>query len=174
MRNHNVMLIFSAAALLALFAGCASTSAPSDWLDDPELAGLDGFGAWVEVQLETKRLSGELIAVSADSLFFADSTIRVVAVQRIASARLVAYDAPALVAPVLLGTLSTASHGLLLVFTAPMWIIAGSISAGARTYDPIIDYPEKRLAEFRPYARFPQGLPKGLDRGRIRMKQLRR
>jgi hypothetical protein len=52
----------------------------------------------------------------------------------------------------------------------PMWLKGGPIVASNRSYEPIIDYPEKPLKEFAPFARFPQGLPPGLDRGMIRMK----
>jgi hypothetical protein len=50
-----------------------------------------------------------------------------------------------------------------------MWIIGGSIAATSRSFDPVVDYPSKPLIDFAPFARYPQGLPPGLDRGAIQM-----
>jgi hypothetical protein len=110
-----------------------------------------------------------LIAVTKDTVFAADSALRAVAWRDIASARLETYDASSLGAYAFFGTLSTVSNGWFLAFTMPMWIIGGSIAAVSRSYDPIIDYPGKPLTDFASFARYPQGLPPGLDRGAIQM-----
>jgi hypothetical protein len=49
-------------------------------------------------------------------------------------------------------------------------MIGGSIATGSRSFEPIIDYPKKDLSRFLPFARYPQGLPDGIDRSQIRMK----
>jgi hypothetical protein len=166
MRNHKFIFCL----LLAALAGCASVSAPPRWLDEPSRAGLDGYGGWIDLKLPTKRLAGELIAVETDTVFVADSALRAVAVKDITSAVLVNYDVSTLVPQVIVGLLSTASHGYYLIFTAPMWLLGGTMLASSRTYDPVIEYPDKKLSEFKPWARYPQGMPPGLDRGRVRMK----
>jgi hypothetical protein len=71
---------------------------------------------------------------------------------------------------VLLGTLSTISNGAFLLFTAPMWIIGGSIATGARSFEPIVDYPKRDWGHLAPFARYPQGMPRGIDRKQIKMK----
>jgi hypothetical protein len=132
---------------------------------------MDPYGAWVSIKTGYAQRGGELIAVTEDSVFAADTLLRAVASSDILSARLALYDiGDQMGVAVSLGTLSTISNGVFLIFTAPMWLIGGSIAAVNRSYDPIIDYPDKPLKEFAPFARYPQGLPPGLDRGMIRMK----
>lgn len=166
-----------AAALAA--NGCAVTKAPRGWLDKPEKSRANAYGAWVETTCnrgsgQIVSVSGELIAVSPDSVYIARD--RMVAVEResIERAKLVAYDASVggLVVFTVIGTLATASHGWALAFSAPIWIIAGSIAAGTRSRDPIQSYPAFSIDAFAPYARFPGGLPQTLDRRTIRAKTL--
>jgi len=98
-----------------------------------------------------------------------------IALSDVQSARLAAYNANAdrMGALVTLGTLSTISNGFYLVFTAPLWMIGGSVAAGRRSHEPILDYPEAKFQNFAPYARYPQGLPPGIDRRKIKMKKPR-
>jgi hypothetical protein len=66
------------------------------------------------------------------------------------------------------GTVSTLSHGLVLLLSAPVWLIttgtAGAIesSAGTVTYRAARgSLTAEAFAGLRKYARFPQGLPEG-------------
>lgn len=170
MQNHNLLSKILGIVLCFLLSNCATTNAPSDWLSDPEQVASDPFGGWIDVWSREGRVTGELIAVTEDTMFAAGPGLHAVALNDILSARLVIYDASSLGGFVLLGTLSTFSNGWFLILTAPLWLIGGSIAASRRSYDPIIDYPDKPLKQFAPFARYPQGLPSGLDRGRIRMK----
>jgi len=172
MRNHKLFLTI-AAIFCFLMISCATTNAPQQWLSEAEQVGSDGFGGWVDIRFPDGRISGELIAVTEDTLFFADSMLRAVAAKEIVSARVASYHASSLAGFVFLGTLSTVSNGFLLIFTAPMWLIGGSAAAGGRSYEPIVDYPESPLNDFRRFARFPQGLPPQLDRSVIAMKPLK-
>jgi hypothetical protein len=47
------------------------------------------------------------------------------------------------------------------IFSAPVWIVATSISAAGESRAAMIDYPEVQLGlrAFAIYARFPQGAP---------------
>jgi hypothetical protein len=142
-------------------------------MGSPEQERVAVHGAWVVLQTEAPhapQLRGELIAVSRDSLFMADTTFHAVAKANIRHARLLTYDAKAglMAGQVMFGTVLTVLNGWALIFTAPMWMIGGSIATGIRSFEPILDYPGcgwDRLASF---ARFPQGLPVMLDRSRIR------
>lgn len=153
-----------------LLTSCASTRAPSGWLPDADQARSSMFGGWVEIKSRQGQVWGELIAVAEDTVFVADTTLLAIAATDVLSARLVTYDESSLGGYVFLGTLSTLSNGLLLVLTAPMWLIAGSIAATSRSYDPIIDYPSKPLKQFVPFARYPQGLPPNMDRSTVKMR----
>jgi hypothetical protein len=151
--------------------GCASTNAPDRWLPEPENVPLDAYGSWMRVRSDSGQVLGELIAFAHDTVFVADSVLHAIPSGIIKTARLVKYDEAGLIgAAVPLGFLSTVSNGWYLVFTGPLWLIGGTIAAIARALDPIIDYPGEPLAAFRAYARFPQGLPTGIDRSSVRMK----
>jgi len=176
MRSHN-----RTCAILSLLSclvwGCAPTNAPRDWLASPEGTPRDVRGGWVKLQYTSAakakaQISGELIAISGDSLFIANDALQAIALSNIKSAQLEAYrsNSAGMGGLVFLGTLSTISNGLLLIFTAPVWIIGGSIATSARSFEPIIKYPKQEWSRFSPFARYPQGLPVGLARQQIKMR----
>ncbi|MBI1807349.1 MAG: hypothetical protein HYR76_09900 [Ignavibacteria bacterium] len=171
MQNHNILYSIATVMICAFLTSCASTRAPSGWLPDADQARSSMFGGWVEIKSRQGQIWGELIAVSDDTVFVADTTLRAITSTEILSARLVTYDGGGLMGlSVLLGTLSTISNGGFLILTAPMWLIGGSIAATSRSYDPIIDYPAKPLKQFVPFARYPQGLPPNIDRTTVKMR----
>ena len=172
MRNNNAGVMVAIFVACVCFADCASTRAPSGWLADPEDLPGDPFGGWITVEAADGRFSGELIAVTDDTLFVADSCLRAVPVSLIHTARLAAYNPRVweITVASTLGTLSTVSNGLLLVFTAPLWMIGGTIAGVSRSRQPLLDYPDNPIMLFAAYARFPQGLPPRLERNAIQMK----
>jgi hypothetical protein len=156
--------------LCFLITSCATTKVPSHWLSEPEQTASDGYGGWINIELRENRIAGELIAISEDTVFIADSAFHAVGSKDILSARLVAYNAPRMGGYVILGTISTISNGWWLIYTAPIWLIGGSIAATLCSFEPIIDYPERPLWVLIWFARYPQGLPPDLNRGMIMMK----
>jgi hypothetical protein len=167
-----------AAALLALCAtGCAALHSPPRWLEKPSNLQTDAHGGWIYVKTAERRtLEGELIALGPDSLYLAGDSFHALARIEIESARLEAYDSGAwlMFGWTFVGTMTTGFHGFYLLATAPMWLVGGSIATIWRSYDPIIEYPDSEWNDLRPYARFPQGLPPGIDRGEIVMKPEKR
>jgi hypothetical protein len=84
---------------------------------------------------EDRRLAGELIAASADSLWvMSEATVVVVPVTAVASGQLAGYDPESgqVGGAVALGAISTISNGAFLILTAPMWLIGGSIAANSQ------------------------------------------
>ena len=149
--------------LALLLAGCAANPAPRDFLPDAKGAGGSVRGGWIELQLYTDReVEGELLGVSADSVWLGEYAsplaFPLVDVRR---ATLTAYDpGSGMVAGLmLLGTLSTASNGMLAVFTAPMWLIGGSLAAAAQSRVPRYELDPDDWRDFVPFARFPAGMP---------------
>jgi hypothetical protein len=61
------------------------------------------------------------------------------------------------------GTLSTISHGIGLVLTAPIWLVVGGIATSAQSQVPIEKYPPKTWDHLTMFARFPMGLPADID-----------
>lgn len=161
--------------LIFLVLGCATTHAPRNWLQNPEDLQTDAFGAWITVKtVDNQELAGELIAISADSVFIAGKTLTGIAKDSIKSARLVAYKSKATGMAVFSVVMTLATpfiNGLYFVFTAPMWFFGGAIAASIRSYEPVLDYPGHDWEELALFARYPQGLPPGIERNKIKKKQ---
>jgi hypothetical protein len=170
MQNHDLIRWVLNVILCFLITSCATTKVPSHWLSEPEQSASDAYGGWINIESRENHMAGELIAMSEDTVFIADSAFHAVGSKDILSARLVSYNAPRMGGYVILGTISTILNGWFLIFSGPMWLIGGTIAASLRTFEPIIDYPERTLTDFRPFARYPQGLPPDLNRGMIVMK----
>ena len=179
MQNHKYLEIPIFLFLSAVLFGCATTNVPRNWSSEPNEMATSTFGGWINVECSNEHekeynIAGELIAVSDDSIFVADSLFHSIARKDITSARLVCYNSNSgsMAASVALGTISTISNGLFLIFTMPMWLIGGTIAGSAQSYVPIIDYPENNFKEFSKFSRFPQGLPRKIDRAKIKMKEI--
>jgi hypothetical protein len=167
------------AALLAACcaAGCASRLAPKDWLPLAVDAQSDAHGGWISLEVKgpsaTTVHQGELLAVSADSIFvLEDSTCFGVPTAQVAEATLMGYDSDKgkLGLWTFAGTLSTASHGWGLILSAPVWLITGITGTAVQSHAPQMKLRSSSWARARAYARFPQGLPDGLDRSSLRPK----
>lgn len=160
------------ASLAAALAGaaCAGSSAPEEWLPKPAEAQAAAYGGWIELTHEgsaqPRRTEGELIAVSADSVWVLSDTHGVVIpTSAVGKGKLTVYAAQTgtLRTWTVLGALSTLSNGGFLIFTAPMWIIGGSIATGGESRAAERKHPRLTWTELAPFARFPQGMPEGVE-----------
>lgn len=166
------------ALFLVPIAGCASNTAPAHFLPAPLQSQRESFGGWIELEVTDSgkrqhRVEGELLAVSATEVWvLGDSGGVVVLTGMVKAGQLTGYrsSAGAISGYSALGTLSTISNGVLLIFTAPMWIIGGSIAAGSESRQPVRKVPPLKWPQLREWARFPQGMPEGLDPGSLRPK----
>lgn len=172
--------------LTLLGAGCAVSTAPPGWLRPPTEPS-NGLGGWMALALRPEvgdqvgavtdwdfaarwNLEGELIAVSPESiLVLAGSSLRGVAWSQVRRAELFGYDSQAknLALWSTIGTLSTVSHGVGLIISAPLWILAGAASTARQGRGARILCPPGTDRDLAPFARFPQGLPPGIDRARV-------
>ena len=166
----------TSAALLAV--ACAGNPAPEGFLPSPAGAAHDVYGAWIEVTVSAGRrdsaIAGELIAARADTVWILRDSGPVVAVptSTVKKGRVARYrsDAGAVAGFTALGVVSTISNGFLLGITAPLWIITGIVASSNESYAPLRGVPPLAWADLAAYARFPQGLPPGIDLGEIRPK----
>lgn len=168
----------AAALAVALVAACASHTAPRGFLPDAEEAQTDAYGGWIDLQMRTadgvENVAGELIAVSADSVWVLNGTGGVVLpIAAIVGGQLVGWDSKSgnVGAYTALGTLSTISNGILLIFTAPMWVIGGSFAAASQSRHPIQRLLPADWMRWRPFARFPQGIPRGVAFRELHMRR---
>ena len=159
-------------------AACAGSSAPKEWLPKPVEAQATAYGGWIELTHQSSakpRLTeGELIAVSADSVWvLSDSQGVVIPTSAVGKGKLTVYAAQTgtLRAWTVLGALSTLSNGGFLIFTAPMWIIGGSIATGGESRAAERKHPPLTWTELAPFARFPQGMPEGVELTALRPKK---
>ena len=159
-------------------AGCAHNSAPQGWLPKPTEAQAVAYGGWIELtyaESEDRHTDGELIAVSAESVWvLSGNQGLVIPTATVKKGKLTAYAAQKgpLALWTVLGTLSTISNGWFLIFTAPMWIVGGSLSVGSESRAPERKSPQLSWEELAPYARFPQGMPEGIDLSTLKAKPL--
>lgn len=165
-----------AAALLGLlFVGtaCFRTTAPRGWLSTPDVAQREAYGGWIRVETAHGPLAeGELIAVTPETLYVLTiDSLTSVPAPVVTLATLTAYDSRPRVLETwtLLGSLSSISHGTLLILTLPTWVTAGSLSTASASKSPRVQSVDP--AVLRPFARFPQGIPPTLDRRAIRQKR---
>lgn len=164
-----------AAAVIAL-SGCATHAAPPQWLPDARTAASTGWGGWIRMTVRADSVDaivgGELIAAHDDTAFVMapGDSLRAIPHVMIRKAELVEYDPKqgTVSAYAFLGVLSTASHGVVLVLSAPAWMITGAVL----THVVVNEATTKSVVmkELRPHARFPQGIPPSLDRASLRPK----
>lgn len=169
--RRRLVAVLSAAAV---GSACATNSAPDGLLPTPEEARTSSYGGWVELGFQgeqgVERIDGELIAVSSDSIWILPPTRsspggenqgRTISADAVIDGQLTAWDARhgQVAGGVLAGVLSTISNGVLLVFTAPIWIIGGSIAASHQSKLPQTRLPPTRWEDLTPFTRFPQGIP---------------
>jgi len=151
-----------------LAAACATNTAPSDFLPSPQEAQTSAYGAWIELRLiGTSRqpiVEGELLAVTTDSVWvLCDSGAVVLPTSAVAKGKLTAWRSGtgAIAGGTGLGVLSTISNGLLLIVTAPLWIITGTAAGSSESYAPQRAVSPLAWMDLARFARFPQGMPPG-------------
>jgi len=159
--------------ILIIFLGCTTVKTPYNFLPLAEEKLTDTFGAWIiaEQKTETSKkifIKGELIAVTEDDIIILSFGPVIVPIDTIDAVTIALYKNNGLLIGswTLLGALSTLSHGLGLIITAPLWLVTGSITGIIDSGDGIIKVTEdieSFLKQMAIYARFPQGLPPDLD-----------
>ncbi len=153
--------------LLAL-AACASSPIPVDHVPTAQEVGSRATGSWIAVWDRRERLVvGELIAIDRGSFYLLPERRQLVTipVAEVDHARLEAYrsDSSGLAIWGGLGTASTLSHGGWLLISAPAWILTSIAAGSINRHHPFYDYPDHPAEELRAFARFPQGVPPGVD-----------
>ncbi|HKE90058.1 MAG TPA: hypothetical protein VKB45_06960 [Gemmatimonadales bacterium] len=166
-------------ATLLVTTACAYNPAPGGFLPGPSEAGQDGYGAWIEVGVPVAgrsdtTITGELIAASADTLWILPDSGRVAAVptRTVRNGQVARYrsEAGSVAGFTALGVVSTISNGAFLLLTAPAWLITGIVASSNESHAPLRHLPPRAWADLAADARFPQGLPPGIDLGEIRPK----
>src|SRR5262245_17441781 len=162
-------------ACVLLVAAACSPHPPAGSTPEPEQAVNEVCGGWVHCEdLEGKWLpdTGELLAVGADTLWlYSDSAggVRAMPLATIGRAEVYWYDRDTEIIGLwtTLGVISTLSHGVGLVFSAPVWLAFGLAAAGTDLAASRVQIDSPDFGRLRPYARFPAGWPPGLEWRRV-------
>jgi hypothetical protein len=168
-----------AAVALACGAACHASVAPKNWLSKPAQTQQEAWGAWIRAQYFAQarhdtapaQVQGELIATGPDSLHVLTATGLVsIPMKELNAATLSTYESHwgTVALWSAMGGLSTPSHGLFAILSLPLWLITGTVASSSASGGPIVQSTAPEL--LRPYARFPQGMPPGLDRSSLRIK----
>jgi hypothetical protein len=154
--------------LVALLGACIDNPDPRH--PSLERTERQGYGAFITITtLAGQEVSGELISVERSVirvLRFGAGTgaLTWVASTDVKAATVYQYESEGGFGGwALLGVLSTISHGFFLIISAPVWIISGAVAGGTESRHVVMEYPEHAWGEIVKWARFPQGLPPGLD-----------
>jgi hypothetical protein len=118
-------------------------------------------------------VGGEFIGVGRDSVFVLTDAGQFIGLSMTAiyDARVAYYASQYgnLAVWTALGSVATLSHGYVLSLTLPLWLIIGPLATASQSRAPFVHV--RRAADWeaaRGFARFPQGIPDGLDRRVLR------
>ena len=180
MSNNRFIILFS--VIYLLFSGCATVKTPSGFLPGVKEVETSTYGGWMvviytsaEESVTKTATGGELIAIQNDSVFLlSPETLSIIPTDFIEQTILVFHknktEGFALWGG--LGTLSTISHGWFLFLSAPLWIITGITATITEAKRPnTLEYPGSTWQEMNKFARFPQGIPEGLNPKNLLPKQ---
>lgn len=154
--------------------------APKKWLPTPEQALYDTYGGWIMAEYKTgidsrAKASGELITCDNGNLYILTNMgVVIIPDADVVSASFFMYRnyGGELMVWTLGGTLSTLSHGYSFLISAPLWFIAGTITAANESRNGVLVLQGRPFSytEIRKYARFPQGLPEGIELSELKFK----
>ena len=167
---HPSIRRFTAVSVIAFGTACASHTAPSGYLPTTASVQSDPYGGWIDLSYRgpdgLTRVMGELVAVTGDTVWIKDASGgTVLPTSEVTDGRLIWYDSQAGQVGGLtgLGVLSTISHGVFLLLTAPLWMIVGGTAAAIQSRIPMEEAPPVSWSELSRFARFPQGIPLGVE-----------
>lgn len=171
MRSKIFYVLLGFCGLLSL--NCATTSAPAKWLPDKAASEKDAFGGWATVETKSdKIIRGELLAVSDSGIFLMpDNNVLFVGIDSVQKIKIGKYeDENPIAGWGTVGTLSTVSHGFVLILSAPVWIFTSSLLSADYASQKVMSFPDSSLQSLKLYARFPQGFPESVDKKDIKPK----
>jgi hypothetical protein len=159
--------------LVVLASACISVSAPRKSVPKRNAISTDAFGGWITINAgNPAALSGELIGLTEASVYIMTGDgLELIPKQQIVSARLVMFNTESFEYGLwtTAGSLATISNGYFMIFTFPLWLATGiPVSAGEANRQNYLDYPASGWDELNKFARFPQGIPPGIELSSLR------
>jgi len=182
-KTNMILLLFFC---LTVMPGCQKPMIPASYMQKPVDATMSIKGSWIVLNthndtlpLAEKSISGELMAIQSDTVYLlTDSTLMAVNRNMISSAVLYLFNPQSATAPVIAGLFSMPSvfgaiikdDGAFLLLGVPL-LITGAVMSATESGRNVMKYPDKfQLNDLTKFARFPQGLPSGLDPEKLHLK----
>jgi len=185
LKRINSILLLS--AFVVFLSGCSTSKIPNEYRYSAKGLKKEIGGSWAIVQLISKDisvpdkpLSGELIAVQSDTIYFlTDVGLKAIFVPDIKDVVLYKYMnftgmyAGVTVLLALPDIIAAIAYGepAFLLLDVP-WALTGTIytiTEGSNHLNLVnYTYPGQ-LPELKKYSRFPQGMPQGIDRSRFHL-----
>jgi hypothetical protein len=170
MHTEKIVTLATALLMTAILAGCAANNAPRGYLSSASEAQQEAYGAWIDLDTlavsSAKQIRGEFIAFQGGSVYvLTQDSLVVLATAKIQKATLTSFDSQygVLAMWAVLGGLSSFSHGFGAMISLPVWALAGFIATIGQSYSPQTTYPPEYWTTLSRFARYPQGVPTGLD-----------
>ncbi len=175
---------------LLLLSGCYSLKIPVAYRPGLKDAGSSVGGSWVSILLKTgpdqpvsPGIEGELIGIKADTLIVLTvDSLRALPVGTIDRANLFIFKKPIgkyagmtglFLIPAVIGIIAMPGDPFFIFALAP--VLAGFVSGLVEgfTAKNELKYPAKQVIyDFRPYSRFPQGIPAAVNLSELKLLQL--
>jgi hypothetical protein len=152
-----------------LLNSCGTVKAPHGSVPKRNALMTDAFGGWIELRLISPEnfIAGEFIAIRDDSLYIlTGGEIQKYAIPNVSSARVVLFktESDSYGIWTFFGSLLTLSNGGFAVITLPSTLISGiSTTVVEAKRINFLDYPSNNFDELKKFARFPQGMPEGIN-----------
>jgi len=165
---------------------CQKRMIPASYMPTPDAATMNIKGSWIVLNTDNdalpisgKIISGELMAVQSDSVYLlTDSALLAVNRNMIISAVLYPFKPQTAVTPIIAMLSSLPAifgaiakdDGAFLLLGVPV-MITGAVMSAIEGGGNVMKYPARyQLNDLAKFARFPQGLPSGLDPEKLRLK----
>ena len=183
-RINTIIAVFVSVLFLS---GCSTAKIPAGYRFNPRDVKKEITGSWIEINaFQTQvlspdiKLSGELIAIQSDTVYILTETqLKSVTFNKIFEATLYIYNNQAgkyavatgsLYFPDILAAIANNMSGFLAIGVP--WILAGSIitlSIGNNDSNLLIYPGRNQIEDFKKFARFPQGLPPGIEKDKLHL-----
>lgn len=185
LKRINFILVFIVFIICLL--GCSTANIPVSYRFKPRDLKKEITGNWIEINMHSKsninpdiKLSGELIAIELDTIYIlTEEKLNSIQINRINEAILYIFSNQAgnyavttglLYLPDIIAAFVTGIP-YFLEFGIPWLIVGSSISIyEASDNSNRLIYPKENILEdFKKYARFPQGMPKGIIKEKLHL-----
>lgn len=186
--SKRINRIIQLTVCLIFLTECQSSMVPRAYMPGPSMAGKRPAGSWIVMTLQqdpplspTAEISGELIAIEHDTVYLlTDAGFVKIRRSNISAAILYPFRPQSATAPIIaglsllpnmIGAIAMPDPGVAVLLLGIPLVVTATIMGLNEHFGNRLRYPLKyNLNDLGKFARFPQGLPPGLDPTKLRLK----